>query len=85
MRMVLVVAALALSGCAGTPVQHYEKLSHGFEQVHSTYIGGAVFRIHRSSDLPNAFNEADVFGGKVERGFTELRFAGLSPDGKRLV
>lgn len=35
-----------------------------------------------SQDLPNAFGKADVFGGKVNRGYTELRYQGITPDGR---
>lgn len=48
-------------------------------------IGGKIFRIERTSDLPNAVGGADIFGGKVDRGFVELRFAGLADDGRVIL
>ena len=77
------VAVLLLSACAvGSPIQAYENLTPDPSREHSTYIGGSVLKVQRSSDLPNAFGRADIFGGRVERGFTELRFLGLAPDGR---
>ena len=46
-----------------------------------TNIGGVVFRINRTSPLPNAFGKPDIFGRKIDRGFVELRYKGQSPDG----
>lgn len=46
-----------------------------------TNVGGVVFRVDRQSPLPNIIGKPDIFGRKVDRGFVELRFKGLSPDG----
>jgi len=73
-------ALLALAGCANT--QTYERIVQPTDSELSTHIGGAVFRVERSSDLPNAFGKADVWGGKVDRGFIELRYQGITPDGR---
>jgi len=47
-----------------------------------THIGGVVFRVNRTSPLPNVFGKPDIFGRKVDRGFVELRYKGQSPDGQ---
>ena len=47
----------------------------------STTIGSELYRIKKQKDLPNAFGKADLFGGKVDAGYTELRFMGLTPEG----
>jgi hypothetical protein len=44
-------------------------------------IGGVVFRVNRTSALPNAFGKPDIFGRKIDHGFVELRYKGQSPDG----
>lgn len=72
--------SLLIAGCA--TIQTYERLVQPTDSELNTYIGGSVFRIERSSDLPNAFGKADVWGGKVDRGFVELRYQGLASDGK---
>jgi|SRR3989344_1999594 len=47
-----------------------------------TYIGGQVFKVTRSSPLPNVFGKADIFGRTVDRGSVELRYQGQTQDGK---
>jgi hypothetical protein len=47
----------------------------------STHIGGQVLKVQRTSDLPNAFGKADIFGGKLDRGYSVLRYQGLSQNG----
>lgn len=71
----------ALAGCGAT-MQSYERLSQETDRTLTTHVGGQVLKVQRSSDLPNAFGKADVFGGKVNRGYTELRYQGLAPDGR---
>lgn len=73
-----------LIGCGAT-VRNHEQLRQPTSSVLSTYVGGTVFKVERASDLPNAFGKADVFGGKVSRGFTELRYQGLTPEGKLIL
>lgn len=45
------------------------------------FIGEQVFILRRKSPLPNAFGNPDIFGRKIDRGFLELRFLGLTRDG----
>lgn len=47
-----------------------------------THIGGQVFKVTRTSPLPNVFGRADIFGRTVDRGSVELRYQGKTPDGK---
>ena len=52
---------------------------------HETYVGGQIFKIDRTRPLPNAFGGADIFGRKVFAGYTELRYQGLTDDGKLIL
>lgn len=81
MRFVVLTLVLALAGCGAT-IQTYERLSQDTGRELSTHVGGQVLRVQRTQDLPNAFGKADVFGGKVNRGYTELRYQGLAADGR---
>ena len=45
--------------------------------------GGVVVRMNKSSDLPNVFGKRDIWGGRVDRGFSELRLVEI--DGATLV
>ncbi len=69
-----------LVGC-GT-IQNHDQLAQPVGRDLETYVGGTVFKLSRSRDLPNAFGRADVFGGKVFAGYTELRYQGLADDGR---
>lgn len=80
MRLTVLSLFFILVGC-GT-IQTYEHLRQGTGQPLSTHVGGQVLLIQRTSDLPNAFGKADIWGGKVNRGYTELRYQGLAPDGR---
>ena len=81
MRLISLVLVVALAGCGAT-IQTYERVGQDTGRELSTHVGGQVMKIQRTSDLPNAFGKADVFGGKVSRGYTELRYQGLAPDGR---
>ena len=81
MRLAIAALVITLAGCGAT-IQTYERLSQDTGRELSTHVGGQVLRVQRTSDLPNAFGKADVFGGKVNRGYTELRYQGLAPDGR---
>ena len=80
MRITLFILILSLTGCGTIQIQ--ERLSQNVGRDLSTYIGGQVFKIQRTSNLPNVFGKADIFGGKVNRGFTEVRYQGFSSDGQ---
>jgi hypothetical protein len=82
MRHSILLLILILSGC-GT-IQTYEHLRQDTGRQILTHIGGQVLLIQRTSDLPNAFGKSDIFGGKVNRGYTELRYQGFAPDGRLL-
>ncbi len=80
--LILVAAALAV-GCAA--VRSYEIVQQPMATTLDAGLGGKLFRIERSSDLPNAFGGADIWGGKVDQGFLELRFAGVADDGRLVL
>ena len=81
MRIASLFLVAALTGCGAT-IQSHERLTQETGRTLTTYVGGQVLKVQRSSDLPNAFGKADIFGGKVNRGYTELRYQGLAPDGR---
>lgn len=81
MRLASLAFVIALTGCGAT-IQTHEQLSQDTGRELSTHVGGQVMKIQRTSDLPNAFGKADVFGGRLNRGYTELRYQGLAPDGR---
>jgi len=49
-------------------------------------VGTVIFRLNKTSDLPNVLGRADIYGGKIDRGFTEVRIASIdSPNSFTLV
>ena len=74
--------AALLTGC-GT-IKNYSQLAQPTGKELETHVGGSIFKINRSRDLPNAFGRADLFGGKVFAGYTELRYQGIE-DTSRLI
>jgi len=71
---------VATSACA--TAQNHSTLQQPTGTRLSATVGGSVFRIERTKDLPNAFGKADLFGGKVDAGYFELRFTGVEEDGR---
>jgi len=70
------------SGC--TTIQTYRQIKPQVQNINRTSIGGKVFVVNITEDLPNAFGKADIYGGKVNKGKTELMYLGLNPDKKLL-
>ena len=82
-RLLGVAIALLLVGCGTISV--YRKLDQPVGQQLTASVGGTIFRLNRTSDLPNAFGRADLFGGKVDRGYSELKFLGINDRGEILL
>lgn len=81
--MKIIIAALAasmfaLTGCES--IQTHEQLVQPVDTELEAYVGGVILKINRTRDLPNAMGKADLFGGKVYAGYTELRYRGVSED-----
>jgi hypothetical protein len=81
--LILALSAAFLAGC-GT-IQEHDQITQPTGKDLETYIGGTIFKVNRTTDLPNAFGRADLFGGKVFAGYTELRYQGLTDDSKILL
>lgn len=79
MRILILFIAIFFVGCSS--IQSYSELQQPTARILDTYVGGVVFKVTRSSDLPNAVGKADIWGGKVNRGFLELRYQGVREDG----
>lgn len=78
----LLLALLVTAWCACAPIQTYENISPELGPVLETLPGGSMVRIERSKDLPNLFGRADLWGGKVILGTTEVRYGGLTSRGE---
>lgn len=45
-------------------------------------VGDVMVKVTLKEGLPNAFGGSDIFGRKRERGFIEVRYMGMTPDGR---
>src|ERR1700730_12649924 len=86
MRAFIALSAILVSACSvGSPIQAYDTLRQPKGQVLQAGVGDDLVRVDKSSDLPNLCGKADIYGGKREGGFTEVRFAGITPDGNLIL
>ena len=70
------IAALSLTVACGT-IRSHRQIDQPLGSQLTTGIGGTVFRLNKSSDLPNVFGGRDIYGGKVDRGFAEIKLVGI--------
>lgn len=81
--LTVVAGFLVVGGCS--TIEVYENLEQPTGSTLETHINGKIFKLKRTSDLPNAFGKADLWGGKVNRGYVELRYLGLADDGRLIL
>lgn len=79
-RFVTVLALLGgLTACA--PVRTQENASRPAGEAQAG-IGEVMLRISLRDSLPNEFGNADLLGRTRDRGYVELRYLGLDPEGR---
>lgn len=66
-------------------MQHREVLAEPVGQVQTASVGAPIATLRKEKDLPNIYGNADLFGRKVDTGFTKLIFMGRSSDGSAIV
>lgn len=81
MRIGIVVLMVALSTVAAcATVEQHARVSRPINAEAFASVGDVVVRVEVSENLPNAFGRSDIFGRTRERGFSEVRFMGLTSD-----
>jgi len=81
--VVVLLAAYWVGGCA--QVEHKQQLAETVGRDTTVQVGGTIATINKQKDLPNVFGRADLYGRKVDTGFTKLVFKGRSPDGGAIL
>ena len=71
----LIAASLFTAAC-GT-IRSHRLLEQPLGPQLTTGIGGIVFRLNKQGDLPNAYGGRDIWGGKVDKGFAEMKLVGV--------
>ena len=78
-RFLLCFVVLA-SACA--PIERTSMLEQPIGQTLTVGPGDLVAKITKQRDLENVLGRADIWGGKTDEGYSELRFGGLEPSGE---
>ncbi len=76
---VLAVALTTLVAGCGT-IRTHRQIQQPVESVLTTGVGGTIFRLNKVGDLPNAFGGRDIWGGKVDKGFAQMKLASIDGD-----
>ncbi|MGD9849919.1 MAG: hypothetical protein AB7T38_01500 [Nitrospirales bacterium] len=74
-RTLLVVGFIFIAACG--EIRLHRQLEQPIGPQLTTSVGGTVFHLNKLGDLPNAFGGRDIWGGKVDRGFAEMRLVGI--------
>ena len=72
--------SLGFFSCA--TIEHYRIVNQELDVSLKTHPGGTIIKIVKQKDLPNAFGKADLWGGKVDEGFIELKYLGEVDENK---
>lgn len=84
MRPTSIIAILTLlivlaTGCANVrqPIRDHRVVVQPVRTELTASIGSSLFRLNKLSDLPNAYGGRDIYGGKVDRGYAEVKLVGI--------
>jgi hypothetical protein len=72
---ILLVALTLEPGCG--EIRTHRQIEPPASTKLTTGIGGILFHLNKIGDLPNAFGGRDIWGGKVDKGYAEMRLAGI--------
>ncbi len=71
----LLSTSILFSGC-GT-IRTHRNLEQPTIGTLTTSVGGTIFRLNKIGDLPNAYGGRDIWGGKTDKGFSELKLIAI--------
>ena len=80
-RLSIVLALTFVASCAA--VRSHRELEQPLGSQLVASVGSTIFRLNKLGDLPNVVGGRDIYGGKVDRGFAEIKLVAI--DGKRLT
>ncbi len=79
--LILITVSLFSTGCA--TVRSHRTLLQPSGVTLTAGIGSTLFHLNKTGDLPNAFGGRDIWGGKVDKGYAEMKL--LAIDGSVLT
>jgi hypothetical protein len=71
----ILVLNLLIVGC-GTIRDHRQLVQPQNQQLTAS-VGSTLFRLNKKGDLPNIYGGRDVYGGKVDKGFAEVKLRSI--------
>jgi hypothetical protein len=74
----LLAFSVVLASCS--PIEQHDALDRPTGRAFAS-VGDLVLRVNKSEDLPNISGHADIWGRTRGRGFTEIRYLGLTNEG----
>lgn len=74
----LAVSMLSV-GC-GT-IREHRDLVQAQNQTLTASVGSTLFHLNKKGDLPNVVGGRDIYGGKVDKGFAEVKLRAIHDDG----
>lgn len=83
MKFILIAISIVLASCSS--IKKYSNLDKPENVIQVGRTGEQLVRIDKLEDLPNVLGNADVSGGKINKGFLILSFLGYNEKKKTLV
>ena len=79
-KALVIAAVILVAGCANVrqPIQNYRLFEQPLAQPLTASVGSTLVRMNLQSDLPNVYGGKDIYGGKVDRGFVEVKLVNIS-------
>ena len=70
------LSSIIITGCA--TIRTHRKIEQPINSTLTTGMGGVIFRLNKIGDLPNAFGGRDIWGGKVDKGYAEMKLTAIN-------
>lgn len=80
--LAFVLAAFAVGYSEPVAAKQKTEINQPIGEELYTSVGDTLVRVTIKEPLPNAFGGSDIFGRKREKGFVEIRFMGMTEDGR---
>ncbi len=72
----LLITVVIVSGCSA--IRNHRNFQQPLEQSLTASVGSALVRMNRIGDLPNAYGGRDIYGGKVDKGYVEVKLVEIT-------
>src|SRR5712692_8840701 len=73
------VFILLSAGCA--TVREHRELAQPQNMPLTASVGSTLFHLSKKGDLPNIVGGRDIYGGKVDKGFAQVKLRAVHDDG----